>query len=128
MIRALNSSSVQVAHKPVGGMAFIPFLTDSTRVSMPFSRRDSQASTSPVLGAPAAPETWQAAQALWYLSVASAAETAAEKLNNNAIKTDFIVTSPLVSGHHPNSCIGCRQKSCGIIYAVTHSDKGDDTS
>jgi hypothetical protein len=64
-----------VAHKPVGGIAFKPFLTEATSASMPFSMRGAQAVASPVIGAPAAPDAWHITQDWLYFSMLGSAIT-----------------------------------------------------
>ena len=58
-------------------MAFRPFFTEATSASIPFAIRVSQAATSWLLGAPATPLTWQAAQARLYLSMLGSANAGA---------------------------------------------------
>src|SRR5690606_639070 len=76
---SFSSASVQSLHRPMGGMAFLPFLELSTSASMPAAIRGSQAALSPVLGAPAAPVPWQAMQYMLYLAGGSAWAVAAAK-------------------------------------------------
>jgi hypothetical protein len=95
-ISALNSASVQSLHMPFAGIAFLPFLTDSSNLSAPCARRGFHAAASPSLGAPAAPVAWQNVQDLSYFALifgsTACAETDRDSKATATATSDFFMT------------------------------------